>query len=617
MSDTDAEGTKDEDDGERGDDESEEAVDRRPLDPGELDAVERGAVLPELVERQASVAVAAALGATVGFLVRLSLALLAIQLAVELIHAIVQIDGAFSHRVWYGTYTFFSEGIVEVRWLNAHVWRHAGTAGGVLALIALVMISDWIGDLLEGMYGTLATSASRVTLVAAVAQANLVDRLISASSHPLGKRRELLGRAVVLLASTALVALLAWSRPPAMWLEVVQYDGEVAIGPAAARYASLGAAYAAMLYLVIQAVLQAGSIVVVAREVAPRMVSKWAPRAATAGAPVLRLVHWSDLHVTAYDDTLTTERVGVGGNRALAAQIAAVAGGDEPIVITGDTSDAGRSLEWRAFFALIAPVQHRVTLVPGNHDLNIVDPFRRSLVADAPGCGRALRQIRMLAALDRVQGERALIAWSDGQDRILTLREVMEIHTPLLRKFYAAPNPDDAAMIHGWYARCFPMAVRLDGGFHLHVFDSNDAADTIATNAFGRIPRAALARFETLAAHLGDAPQLVAMHHHLGYPPHIRARGAKDRVLGRFIVLQNAREVVAALERRGAVVVLHGHKHIGNEGRVGAAIDVISARSTTLGDTFRGAPEPGGRRVTVEGRPGGGTAAIAVEPWPA
>ena len=46
------------------------------------------------------------------------------------------------------------------------------------------------------------------------------------------------------------------------------------------------------------------------------------------------------------------------------------------VLITGDMTDAGRSAEWAEFFDIVAghpDLAERMLILPGNHDVNIVD----------------------------------------------------------------------------------------------------------------------------------------------------------------------------------------------------------------------------------------------------
>lgn len=595
-----------------GDDDDDDAPDDgAPLDPTALDPFERGAVLPTVAERNVGTVLARAAVIAAWLVVRLTVLLVLVDAAVELGRVAWDVDGGFTNKLGNGALRFFSGHVEEIRWLSTRVPIAVTVMIVFAAALAVMAMVASAGEVLSVGVDTVREAGSRVGALAAAAQADLVDRLIAAVAQPIGKWREVAARAAVGLISGGIVAALFARNPPSMFLDLVYVEESFSFLLAARQYLVLGVAWLAALYLTLQAVIQLVQIARIVRERKPPPMAPWTARAVD-GATTLRFLHWSDLHVTPYDDALTTDLKAVGGNQALRALVAAAARTDEPVIITGDSTDAGRSREWRALFEILAPIVARVVLVPGNHDLNIVDPLRRSVIGDEAGRGRALRQVRMLAALARVQGERAWVL-DDGE--VVTLATFVARRRGLLARFYAAPLELHPTAIDAHYRAAFPMAVELPGGFVVHVFDSNEAAATALSNAFGMIEAAALARYRTLRGHFAARPQLVALHHHLAYPGHVTERGLLHRAMARFIVLRNTREVVAAIADR-ATVVLHGHKHIGHEGRLGEHLDIVSARSATLGDAFRGETTPGGRRVTVASADDGGTRLVGCADWP-
>jgi calcineurin-like phosphoesterase family protein len=126
------------------------------------------------------------------------------------------------------------------------------------------------------------------------------------------------------------------------------------------------------------------------------------------GAPAWRVAHLSDLHLMGepYGFRLGSGRDGPRGNGAVARALDRVAAEDRArrlgwVLVTGDVTDAGRNAEWIAFAEALSAhpgLRDRLLILPGNHDVNIVDranPERLEL----PGSpGGALRRIRFLAA---------------------------------------------------------------------------------------------------------------------------------------------------------------------------------------------------------------------------
>ena len=81
----------------------------------------------------------------------------------------------------------------------------------------------------------------------------------------------------------------------------------------------------------------------------------------------------------------------------------------DPDLITGDITDAGRSTEWAEFFTALDKhpgLARRTLLLPGNHDINVVDRANPARLDLPTSPGKRLRQMRMLSAMAAVQGDK-------------------------------------------------------------------------------------------------------------------------------------------------------------------------------------------------------------------
>jgi 3',5'-cyclic AMP phosphodiesterase CpdA len=91
----------------------------------------------------------------------------------------------------------------------------------------------------------------------------------------------------------------------------------------------------------------------------------------------------SDIHVVGerYGFRIESGRSGPQGNERLARVLARLDAihAEEPldlVLFTGDMTDAGLSTEWAEFLSTLAcypRLQERSLILPGNHDLNVVD----------------------------------------------------------------------------------------------------------------------------------------------------------------------------------------------------------------------------------------------------
>ncbi len=96
-----------------------------------------------------------------------------------------------------------------------------------------------------------------------------------------------------------------------------------------------------------------------------------------------RIAHLSDIHVVGerYGFRIESGRAGPRGNERLSRLLALLdsvhaSNPLDMILITGDMTDAGRSAEWSELLDALTVyprLAERVLILPGNHDLNIVD----------------------------------------------------------------------------------------------------------------------------------------------------------------------------------------------------------------------------------------------------
>ena len=106
------------------------------------------------------------------------------------------------------------------------------------------------------------------------------------------------------------------------------------------------------------------------------------------------------------------------------------------VLVSGDMTDAGTSVEWAAFLDVVAahPVlAERMLILPGNHDLNIVDranPARFDLLFSPK---KGLRKMRALSAIAAVQGDRVRVMTGSKPDS--TLAEALAPHREAIETF--------------------------------------------------------------------------------------------------------------------------------------------------------------------------------------
>jgi hypothetical protein len=139
----------------------------------------------------------------------------------------------------------------------------------------------------------------------------------------------------------------------------------------------------------------------------------------SGGGPMWRIAHLSDIHVVGerYGFRIESGRSGPRGNERLRQalkQLEAIDANDplDAILITGDVTDAGRSAEWAEFLDALAShrqLAERVLVLPGNHDVNIVDRANPARLHLPTSPNRRLRRIRVLSTIGALQGQRVRI----------------------------------------------------------------------------------------------------------------------------------------------------------------------------------------------------------------
>jgi hypothetical protein len=163
------------------------------------------------------------------------------------------------------------------------------------------------------------------------------------------------------------------------------------------------------------------------------------------GGRLWRVAHLSDLHVVGerYGFRIESGRAGPRGNDRLDRVLARLESvhSAQPLdlsLVTGNLTDTSRSTEWAEFLDLLARhpvIAERVVVLPGNHDVNIVDhanPARFNLPFSP---GKRLRRIRALSALAAVQGDRVHVVDQKSGELVHSLADSLAEHQPKIEEF--------------------------------------------------------------------------------------------------------------------------------------------------------------------------------------
>jgi 3',5'-cyclic AMP phosphodiesterase CpdA len=319
----------------------------------------------------------------------------------------------------------------------------------------------------------------------------------------------------------------------------------------------------------------------------------WVPSAAPAGAAIVRVAHLSDLHVVGerYGYRMESGTKGPRGNRCIQRALRRLtaihaAAPLDRIVMTGDITDAGTRAEWAEFLDLLEgcpEIRARLSFVPGNHDVNIIDranPGRLDLPWSA---GQSLRKLRVVLALEAIQGDRAHVVDHATGALGPSLRGYLREgdRAELLRSLAKRGSLRGRWEMEKVWDAIFPLVEPPQGenGHGLILLNSNARSHFSLTNAIGAIDPSQLRALQRVLKRAPQQAWLILLHHQI--VEHAAASMSLRERLG--LALVNAPDLLAVIAPHAPrTVVLHGHRHRDWIGVCGEVV-VCSAPSSTLG----------------------------------
>lgn len=306
-----------------------------------------------------------------------------------------------------------------------------------------------------------------------------------------------------------------------------------------------------------------------------------------------RIAHLSDIHIVGerYGFRIESGRSGPRGNDRLAALLARLEAihAEAPldhVLITGDITDAGRSPEWAEFLSAMSNhplLAERTLLLPGNHDINVVDPANPARLELPISPGRRLREMRALSGIAALQAARVRTVDVENGRLGETLEQLVSQHRENIARFADTGSFSGARGLSDVWIKAFPMVLPPNEPDGLGVILLNSTAQThfSFTNALGLMPSEQWEGISVAAREFPRAIWIVALHHHLiEYPG--RAKAFSERI---GTALINGSWFVRQLQRLGArIVVMHGHRHIDWIGHCGG-LRIVSAPSPVMEST--------------------------------
>ena len=312
-----------------------------------------------------------------------------------------------------------------------------------------------------------------------------------------------------------------------------------------------------------------------------------------SGGPTWRVAHLSDIHLVGerYGFRIESGRRGPRGNDRFARildRLEEIHKADplDLVLITGDMTDAGIATEWAQF--LDAVEQHpalteRMLILPGNHDLNIVDRLNPARL-DLPFSPiKRLRQMRTLSAIAAIQGHRVRVVDADAGTLERTLAQKLEPHRRRIAAFADTGRLRLSLGLGQLWDDLFPLILPPGGphGLGVAILNSNAETHFSFTNALGMMSVEQARRLEAAVGRFPHAHWIIALHHHLiEYPMSVAnfsERVGTALINGSWFI----RKIKSFAPR---AIVMHGHRHKDWIGTCGE-LKIVSAPSPVMGAT--------------------------------
>lgn len=308
------------------------------------------------------------------------------------------------------------------------------------------------------------------------------------------------------------------------------------------------------------------------------------------GGRTWRVAHLSDIHVVGerYGFRIESGRSGPRGNERLARALIRLDAihAERPldiVLITGDLTDASRSAEWAEFLAALARhprLAERALVLPGNHDLNVVDRANPARLDLPTSPNKRLRQMRALSAMAAVQGDRVRIVDRESGRLGNTLSDALAPHRRDIAAFADAGGLRLSVKLADVWTDVFPMVLPPDAedGLGVVLLNSNAETHFSFTNALGLVPFEQASALDAVVRQFPQARWIVALHHHVvEYPK--PAKLLSERI---GTALINGSWFARHLQPLGAkIVAMHGHRHIDWIGACGV-VRIVSAPSPVM-----------------------------------
>ncbi len=327
-------------------------------------------------------------------------------------------------------------------------------------------------------------------------------------------------------------------------------------------------------------------------------VLNWKPLDSVQELPTIRVAHVSDFHMVGerYGIRMECGTYGPRGNLCVRSTMRQLKAIDaltplDRVLLSGDVTDAGTRSEWAEFVDLLRRnpnLGRRLSFVPGNHDVNVIDRTNPGRLDLPWSVGPALRKLRVVLALDAAQGDRAHVV--DHKTGALgpLLRDYLQHgeRPNLLRSLAQRGSMRGRKEIAKVWQTIFPMVEPPQGDdkYGAILLNSNASSHLSLTNAIGIVRPSELRALKLILKNYPDRSWILMLHHQLVEYP-VTSIAIRERI---GLALVNAPDILAAIAPYASrILVIHGHRHKEWIGTCGNIV-LCSAPSVTLGGMSKG-----------------------------
>ena len=253
------------------------------------------------------------------------------------------------------------------------------------------------------------------------------------------------------------------------------------------------------------------------------------------------------------------------------------------ILITGDMTDAGRSGEWAEFFDILAGhpnLADRILILPGNHDVNVVDRANPARLDLPFSPAKTLRKMRALSAMATFGADRLRVMNAGAAEPGLTLAATLAPQRQAIEAFADQGGLRLSNQLARFWDELFPLILppAEDDGLGVAILNSNADTNFSFTNALGLIPVGQARKLMAAFDHYPKARWIIGLHHHLiEYPMPVKA--FSERIGTALINGSWFQRVLKPYDER--IVVMHGHRHVDWTGACGK-LKIVSAPSPVM-----------------------------------